>query len=54
VICAAVRTPLTKAKKGGLKDTTCDALLVPVFKGVLERTKIDPKKVEDICVGNNL
>lgn len=21
VICAAVRTPLTKAKKGGLKDT---------------------------------
>jgi len=54
VICAAVRTPLTKAKKGGLKDTPPNGLLVPVFKGLLERSKIDPKLVEDIVVGNNL
>jgi acetyl-CoA acyltransferase 1 len=31
VICAAVRTPLTKAKKGGLKDTQPDILMKTVF-----------------------
>lgn len=54
VICAAVRTPLTKAKRGGLKDTQPDALLRAVFTSLIERTKIDPKKIQDICVGNNL
>lgn len=54
VICAAVRTPLTKAKRGGLKDTMPDVLLKTVFEGVHQRAKIDPKKIQDICVGNNL
>ncbi len=27
VICAAVRTPLTKAKKGGLRDTPPEIML---------------------------
>lgn len=31
VICAAARTPLTKAKRGGLKDTQPDVLLRAVF-----------------------
>ena len=35
VICAAVRTPLTKAKRGGFKDTPPDVLLSAVFKGVI-------------------
>lgn len=35
VICAAVRTPLTKAKKGGLKDTAPDLLLSTVFKAAI-------------------
>ncbi len=35
VICAAVRTPLTKAKRGGLKDTQADVLLKTVFTGVI-------------------
>lgn len=54
VICSAVRTPLTKAKRGGLKDTQPNTLLTAVFSGVVERAKICPKKVQDICVGNNL
>ncbi len=54
VICAAVRTPLTKAKRGGLKDTQPDTLMKAVFTGVIERSKVDPKKIQDICVGNNL
>lgn len=52
VICGAVRTPLTKAKKGLLKDTPPEILLHAVFSGLLERTKVDPKLVQDIIVGN--
>lgn len=54
VICSAVRTPLTKAKRGGLKDTQPDILMRAVFTGAIEKAKIDPKKIQDICVGNNL
>ena len=54
VIVAALRTPLTKAKKGGLKDTLPEVLLGAVLKGVVEKAKLDPKKVEDIVVGNVL
>lgn len=54
VICSAVRTPLTKAKRGGLKDTQPDILMRAVFTGAIEKAKVDPKKIQDICVGNNL
>lgn len=54
VIVAAVRTPLTKSKRGGLKDTLPEVLLSTVLKAVVERSKLDPKKVEDIVVGNVL
>lgn len=42
VICAAVRTPLTKAGKGLLKDTPPEILLKHVFEALVKRTKIDP------------
>ena len=54
VICAAVRTPITKAKKGGLKDTPPQIMLSATLKEVVSRAKIDPKFVDDIAVGNNL
>ncbi|ODQ55606.1 thiolase [Saitoella complicata NRRL Y-17804] len=54
VITLAIRTPLTKAKKGGLKDTVLDDLLYSVFKSSIDKSKIDPSKVDDICVGNVL
>ncbi|CAD6579196.1 MAG: 3-ketoacyl-CoA thiolase with broad chain length specificity [Cyphobasidiales sp. Tagirdzhanova-0007] len=54
VICAAVRTPITKAKKGGLKDACPEDLLAAVLKGVLERSGVDPALVEDVAVGNVL
>lgn len=54
VICAAYRTPLTKAAKGGLKDTAPEVLLSTVLKGLLEKTKADPKLIEDMMVGNCL
>ncbi|KKK13751.1 hypothetical protein ARAM_001661 [Aspergillus rambellii] len=54
VITLAVRTPLTKAKKGGLKNTNLDSLLVSLLTTVREKSKLDPNLVEDVCVGNCL
>lgn len=54
VICSAVRTPLTKAKRGLLKDTAPEYLLSYALRAACERAKLDPKHVQDIAVGNNL
>ena len=54
VITCATRTPLTKARKGGLKDTLSDDLLISVLKSLREKSSIDPNAVEDVCVGNVL
>lgn len=54
VLCCAVRTPLTKSKRGPLKDTPPELLLLPLFKAIIERTKLDPKHIEDVCIGNVL
>jgi acetyl-CoA acyltransferase 1 len=45
VICSAVRTPLTKAKKGGLKDTAPEYLLSVVLREAARRAKVDTKLV---------
>ncbi|KAL7271323.1 hypothetical protein RUND412_005931 [Rhizina undulata] len=52
VITLAVRTPLTKAFKGGFKDTPFDVIVMELLKHVLEKSKIDPNLIEDICCGN--
>jgi acetyl-CoA acyltransferase 1 len=52
VICAAVRTPLTKANKGGLRDTPPETLVAHAVKAAIERSKIDPALIQDICIGN--
>ncbi|KAK9458971.1 Thiolase, N-terminal domain-containing protein [Lipomyces oligophaga] len=54
VICGAYRTALTKGGRGGFKDTAGADLLVGVLKGLIEKTGVDPKFVEDVCVGNVL
>ena len=54
VICSAVRTPITKAKKGYLKDTSPEVMLSVALKGALDRAKLDPKLLQDIAIGNNL
>ncbi|KAM0747222.1 thiolase [Meredithblackwellia eburnea MCA 4105] len=54
VICAAARTPFTRAKKGPFKDTTPEDLLVAVFNAVVERSGVPKDLVEEIQVGNVL
>ncbi|ODM16590.1 hypothetical protein SI65_08097 [Aspergillus cristatus] len=54
VITYAARTPLTKARKGGLKDTSIDDLLISLLTTIREKSNLDPNLVEDVCVGNVL
>lgn len=52
VITLAIRTPLTKGKKGGFKDTGLDFIVYSLLKEVNKRSNLDPKLVEDITMGN--
>lgn len=46
---------MTRAKKGPQKDTAPEAMLAPVFKDVLKKAgNLDPKLVQEICIGNVL
>ena len=51
---SALRTPVTRARRGGLKDVHAEMMLATVLKGVLTKTGIDPKLIEDVVVGNVL
>ncbi|KAJ4406953.1 hypothetical protein N0V82_010020 [Gnomoniopsis sp. IMI 355080] len=52
VITLAIRTPLTKAKKGGFKDTSLEYIIYALLKEVNERSGIDPALIEDVALGN--
>jgi acetyl-CoA acetyltransferase len=52
VITLAIRTPLAKAVKGGFKDTQLDFMVYSLLKKVVEKSKIDPSLIEDVCLGN--
>ncbi|KAG6899567.1 hypothetical protein C0993_009179 [Termitomyces sp. T159_Od127] len=54
VIVSAVRTAITKARKGGFKDTSPDLLLSHVLRAVYSKPGLDPSLIEDISVGNVL
>ncbi|KAI1387749.1 peroxisomal 3-keto-acyl-CoA thiolase [Hypoxylon trugodes] len=54
VVTGCLRTAFTKGGKGGFKDTQAADLMAGALKGLLERSKIDPSLVEDVCVGEVL
>lgn len=54
MVTACLRTAFTKGGKGGFKDTQAADLMAGALKGLLERSKIDPSLVEDVCVGEVL
>jgi acetyl-CoA acyltransferase 1 len=54
VIVAAVRTPLTKSGKGGLKDTLPEILTSHVFSELLRRGNVKSEQIEEIVLGNVL
>ncbi len=50
-VLAAYRTPGTRAKKGKLKDVRPDDLAATAIRGLLERTKVDARTIEDVVLG---
>ncbi|BGP05103.1 3-ketoacyl-CoA thiolase with broad chain length specificity [Rhodotorula toruloides] len=54
VIVSAVRTPITRAKKGGFKDACPEDLLKAVFEAAVDRAGLKKELVEEIQVGNVL
>ncbi|KAF4611078.1 hypothetical protein D9613_006496 [Agrocybe pediades] len=54
VIVSAVRSAITKGKKGGFKDTRPELILSHVLRAAYTRAKLDPKLIQDISVGNVL
>lgn len=46
VIVSAVRTPITRARKGGLAGVLPEKLLAHAFKSAVEKAKVDPKLIE--------
>jgi acetyl-CoA acyltransferase len=52
VVVAAVRTPVTKAKRGALKDTRPDDLLTLAIQGLLAKVpSFNPAEVDDVIIG---
>lgn len=55
VFLSALRTPVTRSKKGGLKDAYDHELLATVLKATLDKNpKLDPAAVQDIQIGTVL
>ncbi|KAM3499276.1 hypothetical protein MY10362_007460 [Beauveria mimosiformis] len=52
VITVAIRTPLTKARKGAFKDSGIEYLAYCLLKELKTRSGIDPALVEDFAFGN--
>ena len=51
VICAAVRTPIGRFQ-GGLASVRAPQLGALCVKAVLEKTDLDPAKVDEVIMGN--
>ncbi len=50
-ILASYRTPGCRANKGNLKDVRPDDLAAVAIKGLMERTGVEPQKIEDVYIG---
>lgn len=54
VLVSSVRTPLCRAKRGALAQTSAVVMLRTALEGAVARAGIDPSIVDDICVGTVL
>ncbi len=55
VFLSSIRTPVTRAKKGGLKDAYPEELLSVVLKATLDKNpNLDPSRIQDVAVGSVL
>ncbi|KAF2745071.1 3-ketoacyl-CoA thiolase B [Sporormia fimetaria CBS 119925] len=55
VFLSSLRTPITRAKKGGLRDAYDHEMLAAVLKATLAKfPNLDPARINDICIGTVL
>lgn len=54
VVTACCRSAFARGGKGAFKDTPAADLMAAILKAIIDRSKIDPALVEDICVGTVL
>ncbi|PWY69572.1 thiolase [Aspergillus heteromorphus CBS 117.55] len=55
VILSSLRTPVTRAKKGGFKDAYPEELLASVLRATLEANpNLDPALIDDVAIGSVL
>lgn len=55
VFLSSIRTPVTRAKKGGLKDAYPEELLYVVLKATLDKNpNLDPGRIQDVAIGSVL
>ncbi|PVI06118.1 3-ketoacyl-CoA thiolase B [Periconia macrospinosa] len=55
VFLSALRTPVTRAKKGGLRDAYDHEMLAAVLKATTQKfPNLDPSKIDDVCIGTVL
>ncbi|BCR95208.1 thiolase family protein [Aspergillus luchuensis] len=55
VILSSLRTPVTRAKKGGFKDAYPEELLAHVLRATLEANpNLDPALIDDVAIGSVL
>lgn len=52
VICCALRTAQTKAKRGAFASMAPEDLLAPLYKAIVGKTGVNPKDIGDIQIGN--
>jgi acetyl-CoA acyltransferase len=50
-IVSAVRTPGTRARRGGLRDVRPEDLGATVIRAVIERSGVDPLQIDDVVMG---
>lgn len=55
VIVSFARTAVTRGKKGPQRNTGAEAMLLPVLQDAIKKANnIDPKLIEECCIGNVL
>lgn len=54
VIVFGIRSPITKAKRGGLSTTYPEEILSQLFSHILSSINISPNDISDIIIGNAL
>lgn len=54
VVVSGFRTAVGRAGRGGFKDTLPDDMIAPVLERILKTTKVSPRDVGDVVIGNVL